>query len=226
MSEIENKIIECASQLISLEGLSSFSFTKLAKMCCCSKSTLYSNFDSKEDLIIGIYIKKVDEIVAFNKCIIANPQFSAAEKLIMGCMYDVVRVAMDYKSSDRVSLIAATAQIYQFASKHLLCRLKESLLALNETFNQIEQELVSNCNLKEDRIHQALKTYRLQARGIVSCVSNKIYVENCISSTIEELYDGFVSIIAPEIIENTSISFLDCFEIINKNLKNRCNTDI
>ncbi|WOT06342.1 TetR/AcrR family transcriptional regulator [Shewanella youngdeokensis] len=214
MSNIKDKIIENASVLISEEGLSSFSFTKLASQCCCSKSTLYINFESKENLILGIYIKNIDEIVAFNKQILSNVELTASDKMTLACMYDVVRVAMNYNAGDRVSLIAATPSVYKFVSNDLFFQLEKSLSNLNYTFSLIEDELVSTGVIDKESINRLSKIFRIQARGMVSCISNEVYLNSCIKLSLEELYLGFKSIAVSNFTLNPNISFDDCINTI------------
>lgn len=221
---IEDKIISSAVKIIAKEGLSSFSFTKLAKMCCCSKSTLYSCFESKEDLIVAIYIRNVNQITSFNREQLINDKLSIADKMILACMYDVIRVAKEHDPADRVSMIATISKVYDFASGVALSQQKMALIKLNETFEEIEDQFVINGFYDKERIKKLLNVYRLQARGMVSCVSNLTYFEHCISSSLNELYLSFLSIIDKEILENITITYDDCFLIINDYLLKRTNS--
>lgn len=222
---IEDKIISSAVRIISNEGLSSFSFTKLAKMCCCSKSTLYSIFESKEDLIVGIYTRNINQITSFNREQLINDKLSIADKMILCCMYDVIRVAKEYDPADRVSLIATIPKVYYFASSVSLSKQKMALIKLNETFEQIEEQFVINGFYSKEKIKNILNVYRLQARGMVSCISNPIYFEHCISSSLNELYLGFLSVLDEKVLENITITYDDCFFIINDYLIKRKSTD-
>ncbi len=220
MSDIENKILENAAVLISKEGLSSFSHTKLANMCHCSKSTLYSNYCSKEDLIIGIYIKNINEIVTFNNELLNNESLSNSEVMLLACLFDVFRVYLNYRHSDRISMIATIPRVYDFCSQHLITNLRASLIDLNDTFNEIEQRFVSENDFSDVEIKKMVNTYRLHARGIVSCIANKVYFENCIASTIESLYEGYISIIDQKILDDVSMSFDEFFKLIDHHLIN------
>lgn len=220
MPSIEDKILKNSAILISEEGLSSFSFTKLASMCNCSKSTLYSNYSNKEDLIIGIYIKNINEIVNFNLSLLNNKEISNSDAMILACMYDVFRVYFNYKHSDRISMIATIPRVYDFCSKNLMFNLRSALLDLNDTFIEIENKFVNENGFTSDEIKKLMNTYRLHARGIVSCISNKVYFESCIESSIEMLYDNYKSIIDLRILNGVSMSFIDVFNFINDYLTN------
>ncbi|QIZ77718.1 TetR/AcrR family transcriptional regulator [Ferrimonas lipolytica] len=221
MANIKDKILKNAAILIATEGLSSFSFTKLAKHCCCSKSTLYCNFDSKENLIIGIYIKNIDEITTFNQYLLSLKDLAPNDKMVLACMYDVVRVAMNHSDSDRISLISATPSVYHFGSNDLLDQLKLSLSELNETFKKIEDEFVNDDIATAKEVHRLVNAYRIHARGIVSSISNEPYLKNCISMTLEELYNDFNSITISGFSLGSKMKFDESFNLINEFLLNR-----
>ncbi|QYK00462.1 TetR/AcrR family transcriptional regulator [Shewanella psychrotolerans] len=221
MSKIEYKILKNAAILISEEGLSSFSFTKLSKMCCCSKSTLYHNYNSKEDVIMGIYINNINEIVSFNKTILSNHNLSVSEKMILACMFDVFRVFLNYSPADSVSMIASTSAVNNFSSKYLFSQLKIALTDLNETFDEVESMFIKENMFKEQEIKPLLNTYRIHARGIVGCVSNKVYFNSCINAPLKSLYNGYLSILNERIKNDIKIDFNDIHTIINNYLLKR-----
>lgn len=220
MSDIEDKILKNSAILIYEEGLSSFSFTKLASMCHCSKSTLYSNYSNKEDLIVGIYINNINEIVNFNLSLLNDKKISNSDAMLLACLYDVFRVYLNYKHSDRISMIATIPRVFDFCSQNLMLNLRAALLDLNDTFIEIERKFVNDNVFSPYEIKRFLNIYRLHARGIVSCISNKVYFENCIESTIESLYEDYMSIIDLRILNEARMSFSEKFNFIDHHLIN------
>lgn len=220
MTNIEDKILKNSAILMSEEGLSSFSFTKLASMCNCSKSTLYSSYGNKEDLIVGIYIKNINEIVNFNLSLLRNKTISNSDTMLLACLYDVFRVYLNYRHSDRISMIATIPRVYDFCSKNLMLNLRAALIDLNDTFIEIEKNFLINNEFSPKEIKKLMNIYRLHARGIVSCISNKVYFENCIQSTIESLYEDYTSIIDLRILNENRMSFSEKFNFINNYLIN------
>ncbi|GAA4874118.1 TetR/AcrR family transcriptional regulator [Ferrimonas pelagia] len=68
-------LVRLAEQLIQQQGMVSFRFSELAPRAGCSAGTLYKHFSSKEDLLIAIFARHVEQLVE------RQPYFMSCELL-------------------------------------------------------------------------------------------------------------------------------------------------
>ncbi|MGX9460824.1 TetR/AcrR family transcriptional regulator [Shewanella sp. A14] len=213
MNNINTKILDCASEIISKEGLISFSFTKLSKACNCSKSTLYSEFKSKEDLISGIYERNIQDIIKFQEHTIEIKQHTPIEQLVLFCLYDVIRSYKGNQPADKILMIAALSYIFDFSSRCSQDKLKSALIKLNENFENITRDIGGNKKLSNE--------LRIYARGLVSTTNNSTYFNECIKAELLEVYKGFDSILIANNCFNDFINHVEMSVFIEEYLLNR-----
>ncbi|MBY5922994.1 TetR/AcrR family transcriptional regulator [Ferrimonas balearica] len=84
-------LIRLAEQLIRDQGLVSFRFSELAPLAGCSAGTLYKHFSSKEDLLVAIFARHVEQMVERQPHFMTS-QLSFAERWVAMHLCAVVAV--------------------------------------------------------------------------------------------------------------------------------------
>ncbi|WP_220740337.1 TetR/AcrR family transcriptional regulator, partial [Shewanella sp. c952] len=81
-----NQLLDVAEELIDNQGVVSFRFAQIAKGAGCSTNTLYKYFESKEDVLVCLFLRNTtsSQIPIFIK---ENPDLTINERSILAVLF-------------------------------------------------------------------------------------------------------------------------------------------
>lgn len=81
-----NQLLDVAEQLIDNQGVVSFRFAQIAKGAECSTNTLYKYFESKEDVLVCLFLRNTtsSQIPIFIK---ENPDLNIHERAVLSILF-------------------------------------------------------------------------------------------------------------------------------------------
>ncbi|WOT04908.1 TetR/AcrR family transcriptional regulator [Shewanella youngdeokensis] len=194
----QNNIIKQAVLLIEKQGLASFCFTKLANLTNYSKTTLYDSFANKEDVICGIFISNMDDIMKFNRALENTSNLTTKEKLLCLYMFEVIRAWCCKDASLKVNFIATNQYIWHHASKDTISHLAKCFRSRRIDRQNFWQQALDSGELQAttNSIRDISKTLLIIQRGAVVVAHNEMMqdndnINNCehIATEMERIFD-------------------------------------
>ncbi|GAA5194037.1 TetR/AcrR family transcriptional regulator [Ferrimonas gelatinilytica] len=184
-------LIRLAERLIEQQGLVSFRFSELAPLAGCSAGTLYKHFASKEDLLIAIFARQVEGLVA------SQPHFlscslSHAECWIAMHLYAVM-ASQQANWSLGLNTLGGAPQVLEKASDF---RVQELKMYLTQFYNtilrviegaRIQGELCAT-DQQVQTVHTMLSYFQ---RGAAGTLENPLMEDAVAGLSARQLYDAF-----------------------------------
>ena len=104
---IKQKIFESTERLFSERGIKRTKLDDIAADCKVSKKTIYTIFESKDDLIYQLFENKIADIEEFGVAFYQNPEIPITQKLVF-----IIRAIKDYMSLMSLPLLAEVCDHY------------------------------------------------------------------------------------------------------------------
>ena len=109
-----NQLLDAAEELISNQGVVSFRFAQITKDSGCSTNTLYKYFESKEDVLVCLFLRNTISslIPIFIK---ENPDLSINERAVLAVLFTFVVVKRS-PIFNILRVVAINSMFWQLAS--------------------------------------------------------------------------------------------------------------
>lgn len=185
------RILIGAEVVIKKQGVCSFKMSSIAKYAACSTKTLYRLFHSKEDIIVALFIKHINEIQDKCNVISSTNSLSNKEVIIYSLMYDPLKCWTSEEDDLCINFLGVNPHIYSFSSPEFVGNLQAIFCNMKEK-NQIvwgkaisDGELHSN---KED-ILRCMFLLREAQRGAIVIGQNKFMRQFGYDSNTRSTFD-------------------------------------
>ncbi len=184
-------LVRLAERLIEQQGLVSFRFSELAPLAGCSAGTLYKHFSSKEDLLIAIFSRQVEGLVARQPHFLSCP-LSQAECWIAMHLYGVL-VSQQATWALGLNTLGGAPKVLERASEF---RVQELKMYLEQFYNtilrviegaRIQGELTAS-DQQVQLIHTMMSYFH---RGASGSLENPLLHDAVDRLSPRQLYDAF-----------------------------------
>lgn len=192
----DQALIKLAEALIQEQGLVSFRFSDLAPRAGCSAGTLYKHFGCKEDLLVAIFSRHVEQLVERQPHLMAC-DLSFAERWV--AMHLVAVLAVNEKFwSLGLNAMGGAPKVLERANEH---RVQELRMYLNQFYGailrvvegaRIQGELVSG----DQQVRAVHTMMTCLQRGAAGTLNNPLMQDTLKPLDKAEIYQAFATLIS------------------------------
>ncbi|QQX79846.1 TetR/AcrR family transcriptional regulator [Shewanella sp. KX20019] len=139
-----NQLLDIAESLVDTQGVVSFRFSQISKGAGCSTNTLYKYFESKEDVLVCLFLRNTtsSQIPLFLK---ENPSITINDKSLLAIIFtfEIVKRSPIFNI---LRLVSINSMFWQLASPEKISILKSRV---NLFWSRIKQPLEDAVELGE-----------------------------------------------------------------------------
>lgn len=139
-------IVQQAAKLFAKYGFLGASVSELAKSCKTSKSLVYHYFPSKEDVLYGVMIAHLDDLVEISAEVMAVPMLTPIARL-QRLTHDFMQAYVDAAPSHKV-LLNELDNLPKDKRDEIIKRQREIVSAVESLVVQIRPDLAAASNLQ------------------------------------------------------------------------------
>ncbi len=185
-------ILTAAEKVIKEYGICSFKLSKLAVVANCSTKTVYRFFNSKEDVIVALFIIHVNELLFKSKLIINDIDLSDQQKIIYSMMYDPVKCWAADKNDLCMNFLGVNPHIYNLASPEYIGNLHVLFIEIKEHSQRLWRRVINNGELRSNKsdIINCIYLMRVIQRGAIAVGQNKFLRQYGHDTSIESTFDA------------------------------------
>ncbi len=193
----EQHILETARTLVSVEGFLALKMSDVAQAASVSVGTLYTHFESKEDLIMALATQTWRGRLAGFNAIFAVNTLSWAERLVAAVFVDFL-FSVDHPELFAAEQLAATPSVWEGASERRTQEMRTLHHRIMDGIAQTAHQAIENGEFEPwaDRKQQA----RAVDRGIWTLMLGSSAVWSAVSTLEEEVAADTVEI--PETLQD------------------------
>jgi AcrR family transcriptional regulator len=135
-------ILDAAFALIVEKGFASVTLEQIADVACVSKPTVYQYFRSKEDILVYLGIRCLDQVIDHFETL--RPEMPARERLDR-----TLEAFIEFRLDEKIAQFIDLAQ-HVLPMKHGIDELSEREVALKDAFSQLVREAQKERYVRDD----------------------------------------------------------------------------
>lgn len=192
--ERELELLEKAKVLIERDGFFSFKLTDISKIAGVPRSTVYSHFKCKEDILVKLYTEYL-KFSRMNMVAIINNDYLNDKERIMSYYLGMCYIPLVTKQNFGVSTIVNNSAILHFASEDTIDEMLFNFDSLQKTNNEMWRMVIANNSVSgeiEDVLSVKKKADIIQ-KGIIETLQCEKFVK--VSITTFDSFDLFLKVI-------------------------------
>ncbi|QIZ77649.1 TetR/AcrR family transcriptional regulator [Ferrimonas lipolytica] len=194
---VRNQLLRSAQYLIQQQGLVSMRFCDIAKHAETSTGTLYSHFASKENLLVELYVERINDYVKTRQELL-DAELNPAERLLVSNLTPIM-VSLHSPNTDGLNFMIANAGLWQHAESAYRSQIEASFLKLQQITDKLWLVPIEQGKLLSDmaaikQCRQLLIGYQrgcvLQSQNLFLREQQSLPSLECSFSTMENLLNG------------------------------------